>query len=186
MGPPPQVNNPYGVTTPAPPDGSVTGMKAGGVGAALALTAALAAGCSSGGGSTASSTSPSPAASASPSGTGAVCPDVAALRASVAEVGHLSANGDALGKLKTDVARVRANLAMLRADVSSEWHIQIDALSSSLATLQKTLSTLGSQPSATAAAKAVSDDLATVTGNAAALLTAASTRCPSASASPTE
>jgi len=114
-----------------------------------------------------------------------VCADVAALRSSVAEIGHLSANASALDKLKTDVARIRANLDTLRAEASSQWHTQIDALSSSLSALQKTLTNIGSQSSPVAAAKAVSTDLAAVTSDASSLLRAASTRCPSASASPT-
>ena len=147
----------------------------------VAAVALLGAACSSGGGSPASSPSPSASASAS----AAVCTDVAALRSSVAEIGHLSANASALAKLKTDVARIRANLDALRATASSQWHAQIDALTSSLSTLQKTLTNLGSQSSPVAAAKAVSTDLAAVTSDASSLLRAASTRCPSASASPT-
>ena len=120
----------------------------------------------------------------SASASSAVCADVAALRSSVAEIGHLSANASALAKLKTDVARIRANLDTLRTEASSQWHAQIDALSSSLSTLRKTLTNLGSQSSPVAAAKAVSTDLAAVTSDASSLLRAASTRCPSASASP--
>ncbi len=172
-------NSPRRVTTPSLPGGTVGRMRAGLAGAVLVTAGALlGAGCSSGG-------SGSAAGSASPSASAAVCADVAALRSSVAEVGRLTPNAQALGKLKTDMARIGANLATLRAEASSEWHAQIDALSSSLSTLQKTLTNLGSQSSPVTAAKAVSTDLAAVTTDASDLLRAASTRCPSASASPT-
>jgi chromosome segregation ATPase len=109
---------------------------------------------------------------------------VAALRAAVAQVGHLSASGNALDKLKTDVTRVRADVARLMADAGTEWKAQIDALNSALVKLEMTLKNLGQQPSAAAAAKAVSTDLAGVTTKASDLLRQASVRCPSASASP--
>jgi chromosome segregation ATPase len=109
---------------------------------------------------------------------------VTALRAAMAEVGHLSFSGNALDKLKTDVTRVRADVARLRADAGTEWKTQTDALNSALARLQTTLKNLGQQPSATAAATAVSTELATVTTKAADLLHEASTRCPATSASP--
>jgi prefoldin subunit 5 len=109
---------------------------------------------------------------------------VAALRSAMAQVGHLTASGDALDKLKTDVARVRADVARLRTDAGTEWKAQIDELNSALARLQTTLKNIGSQPSATAAATAVSTQLAAVTTKASNLLAAASERCPSASASP--
>jgi hypothetical protein len=142
----------------------------------VAAAALLGAGCSSGGGSAASTPSASPSS--------VVCADVAALRSSMAQVGHLSASGDALDKLKTDVAEVRADVARLRTDAGGEWKTQIDELNSALVTLQMTLKNIGSQPSATAAAKAVSTQLAAVTTKASELLAKASVRCPAASASP--
>ena len=156
-------------------------MRAGLAGACLvAAVALLGAGCSSGGGTAASSPSSSPSASAS----SAICPDVAALRSSMAQVGHLSASGNALGKLKTDLTQVRADVAKLKTDAGTEWQAQIDELNSALVKLQMTLKNIGSQPSPTAAAKAVSTQLAVVTTKAGDLLHKASVRCPSASASP--
>jgi hypothetical protein len=102
----------------------------------------------------------------------------------MAQVGHLSASADALDKLKTDVARVRADVTRVRTDAGGEWKAQIDALNSALVKLQMTLKNIGSQPSATAAAEAVSTQLAAVTTKASDLLRKASVRCPSASASP--
>ena len=145
--------------------------------AAAAAAALLGAGCSSSGGSSAA-TSPS----ASPSS--AVCPDVAALRSAIAQVGHLSVSADALDKLKTDLTRVRADVARLRTDAGGEWKTEIDELNSALVKLEMTLKNIGSQPSATAAATAVSTQLAAVTTKASDLLRKASVRCPGASASP--
>jgi hypothetical protein len=142
----------------------------------VAAIALLGTSCSSGGSTAASSPSPSPSS--------AVCPDVAALRSALAQVGHLSASADALDKLKTDVTRVRADVARLRTDSGAEWKSEIDALNSALVKLQMTLKNIGSQPSATAAATAVSTELAAVTTKASDLLRKASVRCPSGSASP--
>jgi hypothetical protein len=152
-------------------------MRAGLAGVVLvAAVALLGAGCSSGGSSAASTPSPSPSS--------AVCPDVAALRSAMAQVGHLSASGNALDKLKTDVTRVRADVTRLRTDAGAEWKTQIDELNSALVKLQMTLKNIGSQPSATAAATAVSTQLAAVTTKASDLLRKASVRCPATSASP--
>jgi hypothetical protein len=152
-------------------------MRAGLAGACLvAAIALLGTSCSSGGSTAASSPSPSPSS--------AVCPDVAALRSAMAQVGHLSASADALDKLKTDVTRVRADVARLRTDSGAEWKSEIDALNSALVKLQMTLKNIGSQPSATAAATAVSAELAAITTKASDLLRKASVRCPSGSASP--
>jgi hypothetical protein len=155
--------------------------------AALLASALLVAGCSSSGGSGAGSTPAS--SSAAPATTpatasAAVCHDVDALRTSLGQLGNLSYGPNALNKLKTDLTRVKDNLVTLRGRAGTAWRTQIDALSSALSKLQKTLGSLGSQPSATAAAKAVSTDLAAVTTAGANLLRTASIRCPEASSSP--
>jgi hypothetical protein len=153
-------------------------MKAGLAGVVFVAAAALlGAGCSSSGGSSAASTP-----SASPSS--AVCPDVAALRSAMAQVGHLSASAGALDKLKTDLTRVRADVTRLRTDAGGEWKTEIDELNSALVKLEMTLKNIGSQPSAIAAATAVSTQLAVVTTKASDLLRKASVRCPAASATP--
>jgi hypothetical protein len=146
------------------------------VAAAVLLGTSCSSGGSSGGSSAASSPSPSPSS--------AICPDVAALRSAMAQVGHLSASGDALDKLKTDLTRVRADVVRLRTDAGGEWKAEIDELNSALVKLEMTLKNIGSQPSVTAAATAVSTQLATVTTKASDLLRKASVRCPSASVSP--
>ena len=159
------------------------------MGAALLSAALLVAGCSSGGGSAASSASPatsssSAAPSASSAASATVCPKVAALRSSLSELAHLSYSSNALAKLKTDLGNVRDSLTALHETAGTEWSSQISALSSALDKLGKTISNLGSQSSATAAAKAVSTDLAAVTAAGSNLLAAASVRCPEASPSP--
>ena len=179
-----RASNPARVRTQGRTDGSVSGMRAGLTGVVLVVAAVLlGAGCSSSGNSGGSSAASSPSPSASPSSP-AVCSDVAALRSAIAQVGHLTASGDALDKLKTDLTRVRADVAHLRTAGGAEWKTEIDELSSALATLQTTLKNISSQPSPTAAAKAVSTQLAAVTTKASELLAKASVRCPAASASP--
>jgi hypothetical protein len=166
-------------------------MRGGLASAALLAGALLAAGCSSGGGDPAGSASPrTPAStSAAPATTSAtastaVCHDVDALRTSLSQLSHLSFGPNALNKLKADLTKVKDKLAALRARSGTEWRTQINALSAALSKLQKTLGSLNSQPSATAAAKAVSTNLAAVTTAGANLLRTASIRCPEASASP--
>jgi len=159
-------------------------MRGGPASATLLAGVLLAAGCSSSGGSGGGSTpASSPAAPATTPAT-AVCHDVDALRTSLGQLGSLSYGPNALSKLKTDLTKVKDSLVTLRGTAGTAWRTQIDALSSALSKLQKTLGSLGSQPSATAAAKAVSTDLAAVTTAGANLLRTASIRCPEASSSP--
>jgi hypothetical protein len=169
------------MTTRIRAGGKVWGMRAGLAGVVLVAAAALlGAGCSSGGYGAASSPSPTPSAAS----TSVVCADAAALRSSIAQIGHLTASGDALDKLKTDVARVRADLTRLRTDAGGEWKTQIDELNAALVTLQMTLTNIHNQPSATAAATAVSTQLAAVTTKAGDLLHKVAARCPAVSSSP--
>jgi hypothetical protein len=157
---------------------------AGPLGAALLSAVLLAAGCSSGSGSGASPSPATSSPSASSAASAVICPEVAALRASLSELSHLSFGPNALNKLKTDLSKVKANLVALHDTAGTEWSGQITALSSALNKLGKTLSNLGSQPNATAAAKAVSTDLAAVTAAGSNLLAAASVRCPEATPTP--
>lgn len=163
------------------------------IGAALLSVVLLATGCSSGAGSGASPSpsvsSPSVATSsaaptASSVASATVCPKVQALRASLADLAHLSFGPNALNKLKTDLGKVSDSLTALHDTAGTEWSSQITALQDALSKLGKTLSNLGSQPSATAAAKAVSTDLAAVTAAGSNLLAAASVRCPEATPTP--
>ncbi|HEY9240715.1 MAG TPA: hypothetical protein VIP48_01945 [Streptosporangiaceae bacterium] len=156
------------------------------IGAALLSAVLLAAGCSSGSGSGASP-SPTPSATsaaASPTATSVVCMNVAALRASLAELGHISVGPNALDKLKKDLTVVKDNLAAVKESAGTEWSAQIDGVQTALSKLQKTLSNLGSQPNAAAAAKAVSTDVAGLTRAGSNLLAAASERCPEATPTP--
>jgi hypothetical protein len=181
-----RASNPARVRTQGRTDGSVSGMRAGLTGVFVVAAVLLGAGCSSSGNSGGSSaaSSPSPSASPSSSSSPAVCSDVAALRSAIAQVGHLTASGDALDKLKTDLTRVRADVAHLRTVAGAQWKTEIDELNSALVKLETTLKNIGSQPSATAAATAVSTQLAAVTTKASDLLRKASVRCPASSASP--
>ncbi len=164
-------------------------MRAGPLGAALlSAVLLLAEGCSSGSGSGASSSpgvaSSSAAPSASSPASATVCPKVQALRTSLSDLAHLSFGPNALNKLKTDLGNVKDSLTALHETAGTEWSGQITALQSALSKLGRTLSNLGSQPSATAAAKAVSTDLAAVTAAGSSLLAAASVRCPEATPTP--
>ncbi len=161
-------------------------MRAGALGAALLSAVLLAAGCSSGGGSGASAppTPSATSAAASPTASPVVCMNVAALRASLDELRHLTAGPNALGKLRKDLTAVKADLVAVKESAGTEWSAQISGLQTALSKLQKTLSNLGSQPSAAAAAKAVSTDVAGVTLAGSNLLAAASTRCPEATPTP--
>jgi hypothetical protein len=166
-------------------------MRGGLASSGLLAGALLVAGCSSGGGGSAGSASPSTPASSSAApattsatASAAVCHDVDALRTSLSQLSHLSFGPNALNKLKSDLTKVKDNLAALRARAGTEWRTQIDALSAALSKLQKTLGSLNSQPNATAGAKAVSTDLAAVTTAGANLLRTASIRCPEATSSP--
>ena len=159
-------------------------MRGGRASAALLAGVVLAAGCSSSGGSGGGSTPASSSAAPATTPATAVCHDVDALRTSLGQLGSLSYGPNALSKLKTDLTKVKDSLVTLRGAAGTAWRTQIDALSSALSKLQKTLGSLGSQPSATAAAKAVSTDLAAVTTAGANLLRTASIRCPEASSSP--
>ena len=109
---------------------------------------------------------------------------MAALRSSLSELAHLSFSSNALTKLKTDLGNVRDNLTALHETAGTEWSAADHRAVRALSKLGKTLSSLGSQSSATAAAKAVSTDLAAVTAAGSNLLAAASVRCPEASPSP--
>lgn len=158
-------------------------MRAGPIGAAL-LSAVLIAGCSSGAGSGASP-SPTPSSpAASPTASAAVCSNVNDLRTSLSNLSHLTVGPNALTKLKQDVTAVKNNLAAVKETAGNEWSSQISGLQTALSKLQKTLNNLSSQSSATAAAKAVSTDLAGVTLAGRNLLNAASTRCPAPTPTP--
>jgi hypothetical protein len=154
----------------------------------LAVAALLPAGCSSGPGRAGSSQSPSAPASSSPGAavgaSSAICQAVTAVRASLAELSHITPGANALGKLKTDLGNVKTSLVTLKTTAGTQWQSRIGALTSALSKMQKTLTSLGSQPSATAAAQAVSTDLAAVTSAGSDLLRTASVRCPKATSSP--
>jgi hypothetical protein len=161
----------------------------------LSGLALLVAACGSGGSAPAS---PAPAASASsapasPSSapaspatspaTSAVCADAAALRASLDKLTHLSVRKGAVSEIKADLKDVQANLTALVTDARGQWQAQTDALTSALAKLQTAVKTLAANFSTSAVSGVVTaiGDVSTAGQN---LLAAASTRCPSASPTP--
>jgi hypothetical protein len=154
--------------------------------AAVALGAGLLAVACSSGSTPASGTSPSgttsASASATPTATTLVCQDAADLRTSLHNLTHSSVSkGDVTG-LKSNLAQVHTDLTSLITHAKGEWQTQTSALKAALTTLQTAISDLSSSPSASTVA-GVATALGGVATSGKSLLTAVSTRCPSASPS---
>ncbi len=145
----------------------------------------LAAACGAGGGGSQSGSSspasPSSSAPASPANA-ALCADVAALRASLNKLTHVSVGAGTASEIQADLKDVQAKLTALGNQASGQWQAQTSALKSALAKLQTAAKTLAASPSASAVASVVSalGDVNTAAQN---LLAAANTQCPSASPS---
>jgi hypothetical protein len=154
--------------------------------AAVALGAGLLAVACSSGSTPASGTSPSgtPSASASatPTATTLVCQDAADLRTSLHNLTHSKVSTGGVTELKSNLAQVRTDLTSLTTDAKGQWQTQTTALKAALDKLQTAISDLSSSPSASTVAGVVAalGGVATAGGS---LLTAVSTRCPSASPS---
>jgi hypothetical protein len=154
--------------------------------AVIAGIAAITSACGSSGTTTGSASSSTAAASsgsgqpATPQDTAAICQDVAALRTSLANLTDISVTRGAASKLAADAKDVRAKLSNLAREAGTQWNTQIGALTSALTALQTAVTGLGSGGSVSSVVSA----LGQVRTAAANLLTAAGTRCPSASASP--
>jgi len=136
---------------------------------------------------TAAATSPaatSPAAtSPAPTSTSALCQDVAALRASVDKLKHVTIGKGTADELKADVADVKTKLGAVKTEAHGQAQAQISAMEDSIAKLQSAVKTLTSNFSVSA----VSDTVSAVRGvatSASSLLGALSKQCPSATASP--
>ena len=141
----------------------------------------------SGGATSAAPSSPgatSPAAStpaASP--VSALCQDVAALRASLDKLKHVTVGKGTVNEIKADLADVKAKLGAVKTELHGQWQAQVSALEDSLAKLQAAVSDLASNFSAST----VSATVSALRGVAAAgsnLLAALSKQCPSGSPSP--
>ena len=151
-------------------------------------------GAASGSGSTASAAPSSPAATtptattpAAPTPTAspasALCQDVAALRASLDKLKHVTVGKGTVDEIKADLADVKAKLGVVKTELHGQWQAQVSALEDSLAKLQAAVNDLASNFSAST----ISGTVSALRGVAAAgsnLLAALSQQCPSASPSP--
>ena len=151
--------------------------------AAVALGAGLLAVACSSGSTPASGTSASGTpTSASPTATSLVCQDAADLRTSLHNLTHSSVSKGNVTELKSNLAQVHTDLTALITHAKGEWQTQTSGLKAALATLQTAVSDLSSSPSASTVA-GVAAALGGVATAGKSLLTAVSTRCPSASPS---
>ena len=147
----------------------------------------LAAACGSSGSSSgghASAGSSSSSAAAAPAATSALCEDVAALRGSLQRLTSIKVSANTVTELKTGAQDVQSNLSALSSAAGSLWSEQIGNLKSVLTKLQTSVSTLATERNASSVSGVVTAIAAVATAGRQ-LLTAASSRCPSASASPT-
>jgi hypothetical protein len=146
---------------------------------------ALLAGCTSattspGGTSTATPSSSSPAA-ASPSSS-ILCADVAALRASLDQLTHVTVQSGMGAEITSDIQSVKAALTKLVSDAHGRWQTQTSALSAALDQLKTAAQDLAASPGGSTVS-AVAAALGQVKRAAQDLLAAAGTQCPSASPS---
>jgi hypothetical protein len=147
---------------------------------------ALLAGCSSG--SATSASSPSAAASAISSSaaaspaSSALCADVAALRASLDQLRHVSVQPGAVSEITSDLNNVRSALTTLVNNAHGQWQAQTSALSAALDKLKTAVSNLTASPGVSTISGAVSA-LGQVATAGQSLLAAVSKDCPSASPS---
>jgi len=126
----------------------------------------------------------SPAAtSPAPTSTSALCQDVAALRASVDKLKHVTIGKGTADELKADVADVKTKLGAVKTEAHGQAQAQISAMEDSIAKLQSAVKTLTSNFSVSAVSDAVSA-VRGVAASASSLLGALSKQCPSATASP--
>ena len=113
----------------------------------------------------------------------ALCQDVAALRASLDKLKHVTVGKGTVDEIKADLADVEAKLGVVKTELHGQWQAQVSALEDSLAKLQAAVNDLASNFSAST----ISGTVSALRGVAAAgsnLLAALSQQCPSASPSP--
>ena len=113
----------------------------------------------------------------------ALCQDVAALRASLDKLKHVTVGKGTVDEIKADLADVKAKLGAVKAELHGQWQAQVSALEDALAKLQAAVNDLASNFSAST----ISGTVSALRGVAAAgsnLLAALSKQCPSASPSP--
>jgi hypothetical protein len=150
-------------------------------GTALALAGGimlLAAGCGSSSTPSAAATPAASSAAATPQAISAACKDVAALRTSLTNLTKITVGKDMGSQLAAKVNDVKANLDALKTHAHGEWSTQVDALKSSLTTLENAAKGLSD------GSTSVSDVVTAVGGVTSAttnLLAATNKRCPSSS-----
>ena len=113
----------------------------------------------------------------------ALCQDVAALRASLDMLKHVTVGKGTVNEIKSDLADVKTKLGAVKTELHGQWQAQVSALEDALAKLQAAVNDLASNFSAST----VSGTVSALRGVAAAgsnLLAALSKQCPSASPSP--
>jgi len=147
----------------------------------LALLAGCASGSTSPGGTSTATSSSSPSAAASPSSS-VLCADVAALRASLNQLLHVTVQAGAVTEITSDLTEVKAALAKLVNDAHGKWQAQTSALSAALDTLETAVGSLKASPGVSSVS-AVTTALGQVRKAAQDLLAAAGKECPSASPS---
>jgi hypothetical protein len=147
----------------------------------LALLAGCASSSTSPGGTSSAAPSSSSPAAASPSSS-VLCADIAALRASLNQLTHVTVQAGMADEIKSDLQNVKAALTKLVSDAHGRWQEQTSALSAALATLQTAVGSLTASPGVSSVS-AVTAALGQVRKAAQDLLAAAGTECPSASPS---
>ena len=147
----------------------------------LALLAGCTSASTSPGGTSTATSSPSSPAAASPSSS-VLCADVAALRASLDQLVHVSVQPGAATEITSDIQNVKAALTKLVNDARGKWQAQTSALSAALDQLKTAAQDLTASPGGSTVS-AVAAALGQVKRAAQDLLAAAGTQCPSASPS---
>jgi hypothetical protein len=143
----------------------------------------LLAGCASSGTSPGGTSSPATSPSASPSPASSVlCADVAALRASLNQLVHVTVQPGVASEITADIQNVKAALTKLVKDAHGQWQAQTSALSAALDQLKTAAQELTASPGGSTVS-AVAAALGQVKRAAQDLLAAAGTECPSASPS---
>jgi len=144
----------------------------------LALLAGCASSSTSPGGSSSAASSP---AAASPSSS-VLCADVAALRASLDQLTHVTVQSGMGAEITSDIQSVKAALTKLVNDAHGKWQTQTSALSAALGQLRTAAQNLTASPGASTVS-AVAAALGQVKSAAQDLLATAGRDCPSASPS---
>jgi hypothetical protein len=137
----------------------------------------------SGGAPSPSAPSPSAPAAADSSPSSALCAEAADLFGSLNELTHIQVHKGMKNDITANLTAVKADLTAFVTEARGQWQAQTAALKSALTNVQTAAKSLTASPSVSAAGDVVSalGGVSTATQD---LLAAVSTRCPSASPSP--